>query len=103
MTFKSALKTKIFWVFAGGISAFGFVSSGLGLFNESILAERGFDQKTFHTFLVFSALAALAGQLLCCWTARFCSAYFFVSTVLLLYYFGFFLFFLFCFFYYILY
>src|SRR5688572_2594472 len=27
MTFESALKTKIFWIFAGGISAFGFVSS----------------------------------------------------------------------------
>src|SRR5213075_1264412 len=52
------------------ISAFAFVSSGLGLFNESVLAERGFDRKTFEMFLVFTTLAALVGQLLCGWVGR---------------------------------
>ena len=31
-----------FWVFALASSAYGLVASGIGLFNESILAERGF-------------------------------------------------------------
>src|SRR2546427_9564237 len=36
-----ALRTPAFWVFAIGTSLYGLVASGIGLFNESILAERG--------------------------------------------------------------
>jgi len=32
-----------------------------------VLAERGFDQKTYHTFLVVTTLVALIGQLFCGW------------------------------------
>jgi len=70
VTLSAAMKTMLFWLFAAGISAFAFVSSGLGLFNESVLAERGFDRKTFEMFLVFTTLAALIGQLLCGWLGR---------------------------------
>src|SRR5262249_2133734 len=45
------------------------VSSGLGLFNEAVLAEHGFDQKTFHNFLAVTTFAGLLGQLLCGWLA----------------------------------
>ena len=45
-----ALRTGAFWIFAGATALFGLVSSGLGLFNEAVLAERGFDQSTFHAF-----------------------------------------------------
>src|SRR6185503_2500207 len=69
-TLGTAMKTPVFWLFAVGISAFAFVSSGLGLFNESVLAERGFDRKTFEMFLVSTTLAALVGQLLCGWLGR---------------------------------
>jgi MFS family permease len=62
-----ALRTPLFWVFAGATALFGLISSGFGLFNESILAERGFDQQTFHTFLAVTTLFALAGQMLCGW------------------------------------
>ena len=51
LTLVAALRTPAFWVFAGATSLFGLVSSGLGLFNEAVLAERGFDQQTYHTFL----------------------------------------------------
>jgi MFS family permease len=67
LTLCDALRTPAFWVFAGATSLFGLVSSGLGLFNEAILAERGFDQQTYHTFLAGSALIALVGQFGCGW------------------------------------
>src|SRR6185295_14614475 len=54
-----------FWVFGGGTALFGLVSSGLGLFNEAVLAERGFDQQTYVTFLAATSLIALVGQLGC--------------------------------------
>ena len=67
LTLSDALRTPAFWVFAGATSLFGLVSSGLGLFNEAILAERGFDRQTYHTFLAGSALIALVGQFGCGW------------------------------------
>lgn len=44
---------------------YGLVASGLGLFNEAVLAERGFSQEVYHQFLAGTALIALAGQLGC--------------------------------------
>jgi MFS family permease len=67
LTLRAALGTPAFWVFGLGTSLFGLVSSGLGLFNEAVLAERGFDQKTYHTFLAVTALIALIGQFGCGW------------------------------------
>ena len=67
LTLAAALKTPAFWVFAGATSLFGLVSSGLGLFNEAVLAERGFNQQTYHTFLAASAIIALLGQFGCGW------------------------------------
>ncbi len=46
LSLAAALRTPAFWVFGGATSLFGLVSSGLGLFNEAVLAERGFDQQT---------------------------------------------------------
>jgi MFS family permease len=60
-----ALETPAFWVFAGGTALYGLVSSGLGLFNEAVLAERGFSQQVYHQFLAGTALIALIGQLAC--------------------------------------
>jgi MFS family permease len=65
-----ALRTPAFWIFGGATALFGLVSSGLGLFNEAVLAERGFDQKTYHTFLAVTTLIALVGQLLCGWVSQ---------------------------------
>ena len=67
MSLAAALRTPAFWIFAGATSLFGLVSSGLGLFNEAVLAERGFDQQTYVTFLAGTALIALVGQLACGW------------------------------------
>lgn len=62
-----ALRTPAFWIFAGSAALFGLASSGLGLFNEAVLAERGFDQATYHLFLAVTAIIGLVGQMLCGW------------------------------------
>ncbi len=67
LSLTAALRTPAFWVFGGGTSLFGLVSSGLGLFNQAILAERGFDQPTYVKFLAATSIIALAGQGLCGW------------------------------------
>jgi MFS family permease len=70
LTLADALRTRAFWLFAGAAAAFNLVFSGLGLFNEAVLAERGFDHKTFYHFLAFSSLMSLGGQFLCGWLTR---------------------------------
>ncbi len=67
MSLRAALGTPVFWVCAVAIALFSLVSSGFGLFNEAVLAERGFDQATFHTFLAVTTLFALVGQVFCGW------------------------------------
>lgn len=44
-TFRQAIATPAFWIVALGSSAFNLVWSGVTLFNESMLAERGLDQQ----------------------------------------------------------
>lgn len=61
-TLSDALRTPAFWVFALSSAVYGLVASGIALFNESILAERGFEAAIYHRSLVFTALAALAGN-----------------------------------------
>jgi cyanate permease len=67
LSLAEALRTPAFWVFAGATSLFGLVSSGLGLFNEAVLAERGFDQQTYVYFLAGTSIVALVGQFACGW------------------------------------
>jgi Major Facilitator Superfamily len=57
-----ALSTPAFWIFAVGASLYGLVASGIGLFNESILAERGFGPNVYYQSLVVTAVTALAGN-----------------------------------------
>ena len=60
---RDALGTPTFWVFAAGSSLYGLVASGIGLFNESILAERGFGPQIYYQTLVVTAVTALVGNL----------------------------------------
>lgn len=61
---RAALTTPAYWVFALGASLYGLVASGIGLFNESILAEQGFAAGIYHQSLAVTALSALAGNAL---------------------------------------
>jgi MFS family permease len=56
-----------FWVFALGTALYGLVASGIGLFNESILAERGFGPGVYYQTLAVTAMTALAGNFLGGW------------------------------------
>jgi MFS family permease len=66
---SEALLTPAFWIFAAGTALYGLVASGIGLFNESILAQRGFSAQTYYQTLVVTAMTALAGNFLGGWLA----------------------------------
>ena len=68
-TWSAALRTPAFWVFALASSIYNLIASGVGLFNESILAERGFDAGIYHRSLVITALTSLGGNFLGGWLA----------------------------------
>src|SRR5262245_35107520 len=55
-TLASALASPAFWVFALASSLYGLVASGIGLFNESVLAERGFAPEVYHSALAVAAI-----------------------------------------------
>lgn len=59
---SDALRTPAFWIFAFGAALYGLVASGIGLFNESILAERGFGAQVYYQTLVVTAMTALAAN-----------------------------------------
>ncbi len=61
-TLGDALRTPAFWVFALASSLYGLVASGVGLFNESVLAERGFAPEVYHQALAMTAITGLAGN-----------------------------------------
>ena len=70
-TLSEAISTGAFWVFAIGAALYGLVASGIGLFNESILAERGFGPEIYYQTLVITAMTGLAGNFIGGWLARF--------------------------------
>jgi MFS family permease len=64
-----ALRTPAFWLFATGTALYGLVASGIGLFNESVLAERGFGPEVYYQTLVVTAITALVGNVFGGWLA----------------------------------
>ncbi|MET0623821.1 MAG: MFS transporter [Pyrinomonadaceae bacterium] len=69
-TLRQALATPAFWVFGLASAVYGLIASGIALFNESILAERGFDASVYHRSLVVVALTSLAGNFLGGWLSN---------------------------------
>ena len=70
-TLGDALVSPAFWVFAIASSMYGLVASGIGLFNEAILAERGFAPDVYHTALAVTAITGLAGNFMAgAWAER---------------------------------
>jgi MFS family permease len=64
-----AVSSPAFWVFALSSSVFGLVYSGISLFNQSILEQRGFDATTYHVVLVLSTMLGLAANFAGGWLA----------------------------------
>ncbi|HEY8503587.1 MAG TPA: MFS transporter [Gemmataceae bacterium] len=71
LTLRQALRTGTFWAFALASSLYLLAVSGITLFNQSILAERGFDRDVFLTVAAFSPLVGLASNLLTGLLARY--------------------------------
>lgn len=69
VSLRDALATPAFWVFALGTALYGLVASGIGLFNESILQERGFGAAVYYQTLGVTAMTGLAGNFLGGWLA----------------------------------
>jgi MFS family permease len=63
------VSSPAFWVFALSSSVFGLVYSGISLFNQSILEQRGFDATTYHLVLVISTMLGLAANFAGGWLA----------------------------------
>ena len=59
---QDALRSPAFWIFSIASSMYGLVASGIGLFNEAILAERGFAPDVYHTALAVTAITGLGGN-----------------------------------------
>jgi MFS family permease len=59
LTIWEALRSPAFWIFAMSSSVFGLIYSGISLFNESILEQRGFDASVYHAVLVVSTMLGL--------------------------------------------
>jgi MFS family permease len=68
-TLPEALATPAFWVYALATSFYGLVAAGLSLFNQSLLAERGFDRSVFLTVTTVTPLIGLAANLAAGWLA----------------------------------
>jgi MFS family permease len=62
MGLSAALRTPSFWVVALASSMYGLIASGIGLFNESILAQRGFAPDVFYNALAVTAITGLLGN-----------------------------------------
>lgn len=64
-----ALRTPAFWVFTLAIAAFGLMWAAVTVFNESTLADHGFDRKTFYTVMAVLTAAGMASNLVTGWLA----------------------------------
>ena len=62
-TLGAALLTPGFWAFGLATSFYGLVAAGMSLFNQSLLAERGFDRGVFLTITTVTPLVGLAANL----------------------------------------
>jgi MFS family permease len=69
LTVFEALRSAAFWLFALSSSMFGLVYSGISLFNQSILEQRGFDASVYHQVLVISTLLGLIANYAAGWLA----------------------------------
>jgi MFS family permease len=68
-TLGAALAAPGFWVFALATSFYGMVAAGMSLFNQSLLAERGFDRSVFFNVTAVTPLIGLAANLAAGWFA----------------------------------
>lgn len=69
LTLPAALRTRTFWIFAIATSLYGGIASGISLFNQFILEERGFTRDDYLKIAMISPLVGLASNLATGWLA----------------------------------
>lgn len=69
-TFREAVGTFAFWVMAISAALYAFVSSGLALFNQSILVANGLPKELYFELLSVSTFAGMLSNMLAGWVAR---------------------------------
>lgn len=69
-TLGGALRTPAFWAFALSGAVFALVSTGLMLFNEAVLTERGFPREMMLTVIAIVTLMGLIANFLGGWLAE---------------------------------
>lgn len=69
-TLSAALRGPAFWVFALAAAVYGLAASGIGLFNESILQQLGFDWRLYQKTLAVTAIVGLLGNFAGGWWAQ---------------------------------
>lgn len=62
-TLADAMKTRTFWIFAIATSLYGGIASGISLFNQFILEERGFTRDDYLKIMMISPIVGLASNL----------------------------------------
>ena len=69
VTLREAVATPAFWVFGLSTSFYGLVASGLSLFNQSLLSERGFERSVFFTVTAIAPFVGMVANLIGGWVA----------------------------------
>lgn len=69
-TLGQALRSPAFWTFGVAMSLYGLIVSGIALFNESVLAERGFDRQVYLQVLTLTSFLTLGFNFLGGWLAQ---------------------------------
>ncbi len=70
LTILEALRTPAFWVFGLSSALFGLVYSGIALFNQSILEQRGFGADVYLRALAVSTMLGLLANFAGGWAAQ---------------------------------
>lgn len=68
-TLSKALRSSAFWAMAFGSALFALISAGVGLFNEAIFIEWGFNLDDYGIVLGMTAFMSLCGNFLAGWLA----------------------------------
>jgi len=73
LSFRDALSTPAFWIFAVATSLFGLITTGFSLYNQRLLGEHGFDRGVYNMLAPVGPIVGLLGQALCAYLASFMS------------------------------
>ncbi|MFM7058047.1 MAG: MFS transporter [Planctomycetota bacterium] len=63
LTLPQALWSQTFWLFALSTSLVGLISSGMSLFNESVLKQQGFSKDVFYNLITLTGMVGLLTKL----------------------------------------